>query len=103
MKNKHVKVFLIVYFIILITGTIFYYTIPIGGFVKVEAVEEQNNPVLNEEQILDYISGQSAYKPEGTYKIEKYEFNFQGKELEISESNPNEAILWIERLQMIIK
>ncbi|MEG0772818.1 hypothetical protein [Clostridium sp.] len=83
MKNKYIKLIIIAYIAINILGVIVYYALPKVSFaqakpgVKLEQslnMEEEimNNPRVLEEKIL-----------EDKYNIKNYNFNYEGKDLEI--------------------
>jgi hypothetical protein len=92
MKVKHIKLIVIAYITINIVGLIFYYTIPKGNFAKAKArvdIEQLNNmntEIMNNPQVL-------AHKIlEGKYNIKNYNFNYEGKKLQLTFEKHNDVI-----------
>lgn len=82
MKNKYVRVIIIAYIALNILGVIIYYAMPKGVFVKAKSGVDSNqfensHEVLNNPQI---IANKSL---EDKYNIKNYNYNYEGKALEI--------------------
>jgi hypothetical protein len=95
MKNKYLKLIVIAYIAINILGVIVYYTMPKGSFVQVKVgVDskqfENSHELLNNPQVLADKSLADKYN------IKNYNFNYKGKDLEITFAK-EQQLVFIDR------
>jgi hypothetical protein len=91
MKNKYIRLIVIVYIALNILGVIFYYTIPKRIFVQsissVDLEQFEKYEVMTNPQVLAIKSSEKKYN------IENYNFDYDGKDLEINFTKENHQII----------
>jgi hypothetical protein len=93
MKNKYIKLIVIIYIAIQTLGAIVYYAMPMEGFVQGKAGDGFRESQSREEEIWNnpQVIGQKSL--EDKYNIKNYNFNYEGKDLEITFAKEHEQIL----------
>lgn len=91
MKNKHIKLFIIIYCVILVVGTVFYFIVPKGNFSKVNVNNRNSNTNYSNSDPKVAIQGLKNNNLIEEYKIGSY--NFDKDTLEISSDMKEEQIL----------
>jgi hypothetical protein len=90
MKNKYIKLIVMVYISINILGVIFYSTIPKGDFVQskssVESKQFEKDEIMRNPQVLALKSSEEKYN------TKNYDFDYEGKDLEINFTKENHQI-----------
>ncbi|MCJ7691455.1 MAG: hypothetical protein MUO60_19400, partial [Clostridiaceae bacterium] len=84
MKNKYIRLIVIAYISLNILGVIFYCTIPKGNFVQNKSNIDLNQLVNMKNQIMNNPHILSVKSSQDKYNIKNYNFNYTGKELEIT-------------------
>jgi len=83
MKNKHIKLIIIIYLVALTVSTLFYYIIPKNNFVKGQSLKEVEEVKKRGRIIAENIDLLPSKKSDPNYDIQSYEFKYEDKNLEI--------------------
>lgn len=91
MKNRHIRMIIIIYCAVLIAGTVLYYIIPKDNFIKVNSNDDKSNSTY-----FDLAPKAVVQELKNKDLIEKYKvgsYNFDKETLEISSNIMQEQVI----------
>lgn len=96
MRNRHIKMVLIAYCILLIAAGAGLYLIPREGFMPGASEDDFQNALVLEDVMRNQIENMSEEELDKLYRISRWSFNYTGKSLAVQ--NPeNEPVVFLRK------
>ena len=97
MRNKHVKLLVIAYSVLLIAAAVFHSLIPIEGFAAGISEDEMKNAAQIWDVMLNQIEHMTEEELEKIYTVNRWSFDFTDNRISVLNPDKDEPIIFVNK------